>query len=162
MDVEEPVTALSDTAHALKTWDHATEPLLKIIHGIDPARWSASGPYPGWTNKDVLIHLATGYAVRIAVLSGIVDRGYPNEPPNADDANAARKAEHNNTSVAALTAILCTSRAQVRDLLAALRPQHLTVMIGPPQGRRPLAEILLTLSEHDLEHAADLQRAAKR
>jgi uncharacterized protein (TIGR03083 family) len=158
--MEEPVTALPDTARALETWDQATEQLLSIIQSINPARWSAPGPYPGWTNKDVLIHLATGYAVRIAVLSGIVERGFPNEPPNADDANAARKAEHNDTSVTDLIAILRSSRAQVRDLIAGLRPEHLTVMIGPPQERRPLAEVLPTLSVHDLEHAADLQRAA--
>jgi uncharacterized protein (TIGR03083 family) len=159
--MEEPVTALPDTARALETWDQATEQLLSIVEGIDPARWPEPGPYPGWTNKDVLIHLATGYAVRIAVLSGIVERGYPNEPPNADDANAARKAEHKDTSVADLIATLRATRARVRDLIAGVRPEHVTVVVGPPQERRPLAEVLPTLSVHDLEHAADLQRATK-
>jgi hypothetical protein len=158
--VEEAVTAPPEIARALDAWDRATEQLLAIVQGIDGVRWDAPGPYPGWSNKDVLVHLATGYAVRIVILSAIAETGAPAEPPNPDAINAERVAEHKSTSIDVLVSVLRATRQQVRDIITRLRPEHLAVMIGPPDGRRSLGETLPHLSTHDLDHAADLQRTA--
>jgi hypothetical protein len=151
-----------------ESWDQVTEHLVHVAHAVDPERWDEASPYPGWTYKDLLAHLATGYTVRLAQLRGLLEKGELGAETNADAANAENIAWHRKSSPEALVEEMVRQRSEVRRLLGLLRPEHLEARaaVRRPQGQPPQAgtflEALQHWHEHDLEHAADLARIMRR
>jgi hypothetical protein len=134
---------------------------LEVVRAVDGQRWADPSPYPGWTNKDLLAHLATGYTVRLAHLRSIVETGRVGPAPDADAANAENIAGHRASTPEALVEEMVRQRSEVRQLLGLLQPEHLELRMavrGPGQGPldRPFLEALQRYHEHDLEHAAEL------
>jgi hypothetical protein len=142
-------------------WDQVSEHLVHVSHAVDPERWDEASPYPGWTYKDLLAHLATGYTVRLAQLRGLLENGQLGPEPDADAANAENVARHRKSSPEALVEEMVRQRSEVRRLMGLLRPEHLQAgTVVRRRGEAPrdgsFLEALQHWHEHDLEHAADL------
>ena len=101
------------------------------------------------------MHLATGYGVRIAALEHVVD-GAPEREIVADDANAANVARLSGADTTAIVEELVATRGQILSLLPRLGDDDLqrTMVLG---DGKPLADVILDLSAHDLEHSAELR-----
>jgi len=142
-------------------WDEVTEHLADVAHAVDRDKWGEPSPYPGWTYKDLLAHLATGFSIRLARLRSLLETGQPGPEPDADAANAENIARHRESSPEALVEEMVRQRSEVRRLLGLLRPEHLEVRTnvhrwGQPPRQGPFLEALQHWHEHDLAHAADL------
>ena len=142
-------------------WSRITEYLVLVAQAVGPESWTEPSPYPGWTYKDLLAHLATGYTVRLAQLRSLVENGELGAERDADAANAENIAGHRASSPEALVEEMVRQRSEVRRLLGLLRPEHLEVRVAvrePGQGLEngPFLEALRHYHEHDLEHAAEL------
>ena len=142
-------------------WDQVTEYLASAARGVNPDKWRAPSPYPSWTYKDLLAHLATGYTVRLAQLRDLLDKGELGPEPDADAANAENIARHRESSPEALVEEMVRQRSEVRRLMGLLRPEHLEARtLVHRRGQAPqdgsFLEALQHWHEHDLEHAADL------
>ena len=149
-----------ELARAIEDWQRDTETLLAAVRTIDAAAWPLPSTNPGWSNKDMLVHLATGYVQRQTLLAEIATRGAVGVLPDADHANAARIAEFRDAPVEQIVATLTATRAEVLQRLRRLRPDQLDITV--PVGARTLrlGDYVRDLSRHDLDHLADLQRAA--
>ena len=148
-------------ATANERWQRVTDYLVAIARGVEPSRWRDPSPYPGWTYKDLLAHLATGYSVRLARLRSLLEMGQLGQDPDADAANASNIARHRESSPEALVEEMVRQRSQVRRLLGLLRPEHLAVRTavrrrGQATQDGTFLEALQHWHDHDLEHAADL------
>ena len=154
-------------APVIERWQRVTDYLVAIAQGVEPSRWSNPSPYPGWTYRDLLAHLATGYTVRLAQLRGLLDKGQLGPQPDADAANAENIARHRKSSPEALVEEMVRQRSEVRRLLGLLRPEHLEMRTfvhrrgqAPEDG--PFLEALQHWHEHDLAHAAELAPITRR
>ena len=143
-------------------WDQVTEYLLSVVRSCDADSWAKPSPYPGWTYKDLLAHLATGYTIRLLRLRDLVEKGRLGPEPHPDAANAENIARHRDSSPEAIVEEMVRQRSEVRRLMGLLKPEHLEVRttVWRPRGQAPregtFLEALQRGNEHDLEHAADL------
>jgi hypothetical protein len=139
---------------AMREWQAVTDDLVTITNGSDPARLDAPSACGNWTNRQLLIHMATGYGVRIAALQAVVD-GTTAAEIDADAANARNVARLANATGAQIAAEMAQVRGRVLVLLSRLSTEHLSATTMLADGK-PLGEALASLSAHDLEHAAEL------
>ena len=140
---------------AMRAWQAVTDDLANIARAFDPSRLDAPSACGGWTNRQLLAHLATGYGVRIAALQAVVDG--TNAPPiDADEANAGNVARLEDAPTEAIIADMVQVRGRVLVLLSRLKPEHSGVTTTLGEGK-PLREALAGLSAHDLGHAAELR-----
>lgn len=142
-------------------WQRVTDYLVAAARAVGPSRWNDPSPYPGWTYKDLLAHLATGYGVRLTRLRSLPEKGRFGPEPDANAANAESIARHRGSSPEALVEEMVRQRSEVRRLLALLRPEHLEVRTatqrrGQAPREGPFVDALQHWHEHDLEHAAEL------
>ncbi len=146
----------SELQAAIDMWQRATDDLLSVVGSIALHQWLRPGPYPNWSNKDVLAHLATGYVVRLALLRSLIETGRPDATPDADAANARNVEARRHTSVEDLIAEMVATRGMVLHLMRRLQPDHLDVVVEFGDTPARLGAALLDFSRHDREHAADL------
>lgn len=148
-------------------WDRVTEYLLDVTRAVDPEKWEEPGPYPGWSYKDLLVHLATGYTVRLDQLHSLVQTGALGPEPEVDSVIAGHIERHRESAPEAVVEEMVRQRSEVRRLLGLLRPEHADAraIIQRPRGQAPregpFLEALEHYHEHDLEHAADLAPAMR-
>jgi hypothetical protein len=144
-----------------KRWDQVTRYLLEVARAAERQGWARPSPYPGWTYKDLLAHLATGYSVRLAQLHGLLEEGELGPQRDADAANAENIARHRRSSPEALVEEMVRQRSEVQRLMGLLRPEHLEARTavhrrGQPPQDGTFLEALQHWHEHDLKHATDL------
>jgi Mycothiol maleylpyruvate isomerase N-terminal domain len=144
-----------DVQAAMREWQAVTDDLVAIARAFGPARLDAGSACGGWTNRELLIHMATGYGVRIAALQAVVE-GTPARHGNADDANAGNIARLSYAGVEDIVAEMMQVRGRVLVLLGRLRAEHMSAITALAEGR-PLGEALASLNAHDLAHAAELR-----
>ena len=140
---------------AMREWQAVTDDLVTIARAFDPARWDEPSACGGWTNRQLLVHLATGYGVRIATLESVVE-GTPAPESDADAAHARNVERLAGAPLDELVFELTRMRGRVLVLLSRLKAEHLA-LATPLGGGKPLREALPALSQHDLEHAAELR-----
>ncbi len=140
---------------AMREWQAVTDDFVAMARGFDASRLDAPSACGDWTNRQLLIHMATGYGVRIAALQAVVD-GDVATPIDADAANAANVARLTAASGAQIAAEMMQVRGRVLELLSRLRAEHLSVSTVLADGA-PLGEALAPLNAHDLEHASELR-----
>lgn len=140
---------------AMREWQAVTDDLVAIASGFDPSLIDTLSACGDWTNRQLLIHMATGYGVRIAALQAVVE-GTPATQIGADAANAANVARLAGAAGAQIAAEMAQVRGRVLVLLSRLSTEDLadTTTVA---GGKPLGEALASLSAHDLEHAAELR-----
>jgi hypothetical protein len=139
----------------MREWQAVTDDLAAIARAFDPARLDAASACGGWTNRQLLVHIATGYGVRIAALEAIVD-GTQALQIDAEDANADNIVRLGGARIEDIVSEMRQVRGRVLVLLGRLRAEHMGTITALADGR-PLAEALISLNAHDLEHAAELR-----
>jgi len=150
-----------ELVEAIDGWQRDTATILAAVRDLDAAVWQLPSANPGWSNKDILVHLATGYVQRLTLLEGILTRGAVGPLPDADHANAARITEHRDTTVERLIDVLIAKRAEVLALLRQVRDEQLALTV-PVNGRAlRLGDYVRDLSRHDLDHLSDLLPASR-
>ncbi len=148
-------------------WDKVTGYLLDVTRSVDPQKWDEPSSYPGWSYKDLLVHLATGYTVRLDQLHSLLQTGALGPEPEVDSVIAGHIERHRRSPPEAVVEEMVRQRSEVRRLLGLLRPEHLearAVIQHPreqPPREGPFLEALEHYHEHDLEHAADLAPAMR-
>jgi hypothetical protein len=140
---------------AMREWQAVTDDLVAVARAFAPARWDGPSACGGWTNRQLLVHLATGYGVRLAALQAVVE-SMPAPEIDADAANARNVERLAGATVEEIIGELVQVRGRVLVLLSRLAAEHLgtATALG---GGKPLREALVALSDHDLEHAAELR-----
>jgi hypothetical protein len=139
----------------MREWQAVTDDLAGMADGCDPALLDAPSACGDWTNRELLIHLATGYGVRIAALQAVID-GAAAQQIDADAANAGNVARLAGATGAQIAAEMAHVRGRVLVLLSRLSAEHLDA-VTPLAGGKPLRDALSALSAHDLEHATELR-----
>lgn len=130
------------------------------MQGVDARQWLVPSKNPGWSNKDLLAHLATGYVVRLALLNAILETGHPGVLPSADAANAKNVAERRDATVDDLIKDLVATRANALELMSRLGDNELDLVVPDDKGGWiRLGVDLLGWSGHDLDHASELAPA---
>jgi hypothetical protein len=143
---------------SLLQWRAVTADLVELVRSVESPRWGDTSACEGWTNKELLIHLAMGYAVRTAVLEHVIEDAPPSHV-EADGANAVNVRRLRGASVDDIVAEMLATRARVEELVPRLSDQNLERTTQLAAGR-PLREAMRQLSAHDVEHAEQLEQAA--
>ena len=140
---------------AMREWQAVTDDLVTIARAFARLRLDAPSACGGWTNRQLLVHLATGYGVRIAALRAAVE-STPVPTIDADAANARNVERLAGAAVEEIIGELVQVRGRVLVLLSRLASEHLdaTTALG---GGKALREALASLSQHDLKHAAEMR-----
>ncbi len=140
-------------------WRDVTRELASLVARVPPERWEQLSACGSWTNKELLIHLATGYVVRIEWLESALGGRAPDVPADIDAVNERNVAEWRPAPVEAIFAELLATRGRVLQLLEQLEPAHLDVEFESGGRVARLGDLLASFSSHDLEHAVQLRAA---
>jgi len=140
---------------AIASWQQGTARLLELVRAVPPEAWERPSGNEGWTNIELLAHLATGYGTRIGTLRAVIDTA-PAPVGDVDAENAAGVEQWRRAPAPSIIEEMVRARRQVLTLLHALRNEHLEATVALRGGPR-LGDALAHLSEHDLEHAAELR-----
>lgn len=71
------MSGAADIDDALTAWARATDELVGVARAFDAAACERPSACAGWSNRELLIHLATGYGVRIETLQAALDGREP-------------------------------------------------------------------------------------
>ena len=140
---------------AMREWQAVTDDLVRIARAFDPAKLESPSLCGEWTNRQLLVHMATGYGVRIAALEAVVE-GATAPQIDADAANAGNVVRLSGATTDAIAAEMVQVRGRVLELLSRLKAEHLSRPTVLGDGK-PLVEALAGLNVHDLGHAAELR-----
>jgi hypothetical protein len=144
----------------LAEWQRVTDAIARLARSIPSERWDAPSACDGWKNKQLLVHLATGYAVRIETLRAEIERREP-APIDPDAANARQVEQLGASSIEEIITVLIETRGTVAELAGALDPHRLDAVIPHAGGSVVIGDLLRALDTHDLEHAAQLRLATR-
>lgn len=148
-DLREAVDALSPDA------------ALYVIYSVDPTKWELPSVVPGWSNRELLAHLATGDWVFQSHLRRLIEDGRPADWPDVDAGNAERLVERRFTTVATLVEEFLSMRHETMLLLSRIRTEHLRVPIAMrwrPDIKRPtVREYLQQFWMHERMHVGQLR-----
>lgn len=144
---------------AAARWREVTRELASLAARVPPERWGSPGACGSWTNKELLIHLATGYVVRTEWLEAALVGRVSVAPPDIDEVNERNAAAWRPAPIEAVLAELHATRDRVLQLLERLTPVHLDIEFDRDGRSTNLGELLVSFSAHDLEHAAQLRQA---
>lgn len=102
----------AELEQAIEAWQRATDELVVVVNAVETEQWPRPSANPGWSKKDLLAHLASGYVVRVALLESILETGRPDGVPDTDAAIAANIEARRNTSVKELLTELIATRGR--------------------------------------------------
>jgi len=132
---------------------------MSIVGRMPADRWDQPSACGSWTNKELLIHLATGYVVRSDRLESVLAGRVPAEDPDIDAVNERNVGAWAPAPVEAIVAEMLATRSRLLDLITQLEPEHLAVPLPGAGSLVRLGDTLETMSQHDEEHAAQLRAA---
>jgi uncharacterized damage-inducible protein DinB len=132
--------------------------IAQFARSAPPALWAKPSPNYGWTNKDLLAHLATSHWVIQANISACLD-ARPFRFIGPDEGNAERVAVRREASVRELAAEVEAEGEESDQLLSRLTPDHEN--FRREGTARTLAEILQGLANHDPHHLRQLRESLK-
>jgi DinB superfamily len=147
------VSALDD---ALTAWDHATEQLVAAAQALDAAAWDGASACGDWSNRELLVHLATGYGVPTETLRAVIEGREP-AARHLEDLNTPLVASRAGGSIASLIEEMIEVRGEMAELMRALPADALSREVSHAGRRVVLGELLAGLSAHDVGHAGDLR-----
>jgi hypothetical protein len=137
------------------------DPTLYTIYSVDPTRWESASPLPAWSNRQLLMHIATGDWVLQTHLRHILEHGTVAAWPDVPAGNAQRLAERDLSTDRALTEEYLSMRHQTMVLLSELKPQDLELPImfrwETPPVERTVLDYLLAFERHDRTHREQLR-----
>lgn len=143
----------------------APDKTLYVIYSVDPVMWERPSVVAGWSNRDLLAHIATGDWVFQTHLRSLIERGHVAEWPDVADGNAERLAERKVSTVGALIEEFLSMRHTTMLLLAQIEKKHLREKLllrwlDPPE-ERPVLEYLQWFWMHERSHREELRPAMK-
>jgi DinB superfamily len=151
------VSGIDDAlAAAVAVWDRVTAELVAAARALDAAAWERPSACGDWSNRELLVHLATGYGVRMETLRAVIEAREP-APRHLEDLNTPLVASHAGASVESLIDEMIAVRGEMADLVRALPPDALSREVSHAGRRVVLGELLADLSAHDREHAGELR-----
>ncbi len=138
---------------------------LYVVYSVDPVLWERPSAVPGWSNRDLLAHIATGDWVLQLQLRHIMEHGSVAPWPDVDAGNAERLRERRQSTTGALTEEYLSMRHQTMLLLADLRPGHLQLPItywwDEAAGERRVLDYVLMFERHERAHREQLRPAMR-
>lgn len=136
---------------------------LYLIYSVDPTKWESPSIVPGWTNRNLLAHIASGDWVFQTHLRSLLDTGRASNWPNVDEGNAERLAERSMTTMAALVDEYLSMRHGTMLLLAQIEPKHLREKVEqkwkPPPHNETVFDYLRDFWWHERNHRNHLRPA---
>ena len=141
---------------ALAAWERATAELVAAARALDAAAWERPSACGDWSNRELLVHLATGYGVRMETLRAVIEAREP-MPRHLEDLNTPLVAAHDGESVESLIEEMIAVRGEMAELMRTLPPDALSREVSHAGRWVALGELLVELSSHDLEHAGELR-----
>ncbi|MBF6599094.1 MAG: maleylpyruvate isomerase N-terminal domain-containing protein [Dehalococcoidia bacterium] len=130
----------------------SSDATLYVVYSIDPMRWEHPSPVLGWSNRELLAHLATGDWVLQQQLRHVIERGSLAAWPDVDAGNAQRVHERRFSTHAALVEEYLSMRHETRLLLARLKPKQLGLATSFWWEAQPNAHTLIEYVEHVPAH----------
>jgi hypothetical protein len=150
---------LPELPSVAERWQQITDEIVGITRSIDASRWDEPSACGGWTNRQLVAHLATGYSVRIERLRrALGGETRIDVRVDIDAVNAARVRELEPCSIDEILDELMRVRGEVLVMLSQLTRPMLDATVVAEGGERRLGVALADMS-HDLEHAAQLALA---
>ena len=140
--------------------DHRRQ-LLAFVAAADLEFWDRDSSVDGWTNKDILGHLAGGNDLLVQTLLRSLTRGEKLDPralaPDTDAENATRVAERRVWTIVQLIAELERDHEEVLRWLSQLTPKDRDV--HPDGLGMTVGEFLRVVQDehHDLVHLEQLR-----
>jgi hypothetical protein len=138
---------------------------LYVAYSVDAALWERPSGVPGWSNRGLLAHIATGDWVLQLELRHIIERGSVAPWPNVDAGNDERLRERRQSTVAALLEEYLSMRHESLLLLAGLRLEHLRLPMvfwwDPAAGERTVLDYVLMFERHEGAHVEQLRPAMR-
>ena len=143
----------------------APDGVLYTVYSADPVAWEAPSPLPGWSNRNLLAHIATGDWVFQTHLRRLAEHGEPAEWPDVDGGNVRLLGERRWSSVPTLVEEYLSMRHETARLLSALKPKHLlrrlTFWWEPSPNEHTVLEYLQRFHRHEQAHAEQLRGAMR-
>ena len=143
----------------------APDMTLYVIHNVDPVNWERPSPLPGWSNRQLLMHIATGDWMMQTHLRDIIGHGAPAPWSDVRAGNAERLEERAQSTDRALTEEFLSMRHETMVLLSQLKPKHLEIAFAfvwePEPNVRTVLEYLLWFEAHDRTHREQLRPAMR-
>jgi hypothetical protein len=139
--------------------------VLYTVYSVDPAAWEAPSPLPGWSNRGLLAHIASGDWVFQRQLEHLTAHGRPAEWPDVTAGNARMQEERRWSNAATLVEEYLSMRHQTLRLLAQLKPKHLAVPMElpflPEPANKTVLDYLTFFPRHEAAHAEQLRGAMR-
>lgn len=141
-------------------------PTLYVVYSVDPSKWEAPSLVPGWSNRMLLAHIATGDWVFQMHLRHILETGEVAGWADVDAGNAERIAQRRFSADRALVDEYLSMRHETMLLLSQLKPKHFEAPIElwfRPEGQRhaTMLEYIAGFDAHDRRHREQLRPAMK-
>ncbi len=154
---------LSQIQHAADAL--APDETLYVVYNVDPVMWERPSPLPGWSFRQLLMHIATGDWVLQAHLRHIIEHGAVAPWPDVGAGNAQRLEARRYSADRALTEEFLSMRHETLTLLAQLSEQHLALKITfrwePPPNEHTVLDYVLAFENHDRTHSEQLRPAMR-
>jgi hypothetical protein len=143
----------------------APDATLYVIHNVDPVNWERPSSLPGWSYRQLLMHIATGDWVLQGHLRHIIEQGAVAEWPDVNAGNAERIQDRRLSTEHALTEEFLSMRHETMLLLSQLKAKHLELRISfwwePQPNERTILEYLVGFERHDRTHREQLRPAMR-
>ena len=139
--------------------------IVDVARTIPTEAWGRPSPNEGWTNGDLLVHLAVGDWVCQTVLTAVttntpLDVGEVGRPDWIREGNATRLEERQERTVEELIAEVEVEGEETQELLSLLTDGHES--LRPEGAPMSLGDYLHGFPGHDRDHLAQLRRAAEK
>lgn len=160
-----PMCFLPEIEATFRTMFRYREGLLRAIYSVDDCAWDEPSPDAGWTNRDLLAHVASNELrvhVRLRTLLGEASAEEVALVNDIDGWNQREVALRRGRSVRALVDEMAASRYQTFGLLARIRPGDLERTIARADGTgMPVAQYIEMFTAHESVHAGQLVGASR-
>ena len=143
----------------------APDETLYVVYNVDPVMWERPSPLPGWSFRQLLMHIATGDWVLQGHLRYIIEHGSVAPWPDVAAGNTERLEERRHSADRALTEEFLSMRHETLMLFAQLSRKHLALEIAfwwePQPNEHTVLEYLLAFENHDRTHREQLRPAMR-
>lgn len=159
-------TFLPEIEEAFGVLSRGRDGLLRVVYSLAEEAWAEpAADNPGWTNKDVLAHLAANDLrahARFRALLGEGDAAEVEAVNRTDEWNQARVDERRDRTIRQLIDELAANRDQTMAFLARMKPEHISQPLALSRDRAvTIPDYLPMFREHESIHAGQLVPASR-
>lgn len=161
----EELTFLPEIEQKFRLMHRYREGLLRAVYSLADEAWDEESPDPGWTNKDLLAHLASNDLRMQTRLLGVL--GDPDEAEiealrDVDAWNQRAAEERRGRGISELVDELVANRLETLRVLSRLRPEHLSKPVQFVEtGETKVIDYVEMPFRHESRHAGQLAAAGR-